>query len=127
LHGNSNCVIFIDLSDSMKIRYTLAALFLLAGFFLHAQAPEPTSATDGDVRVHSSRKSPFFRYESRGKKRGSYAHGTERQGQAVKKNKPRHHTGPNEAQVFKRHKHAGRKGAQARRVRMTKKHSMARR
>ncbi|MBT1698726.1 hypothetical protein KK083_17670 [Fulvivirgaceae bacterium PWU4] len=108
----------------MKIRCTLAALFLLTGYFLHAQAPEHTSATDGDVRVQSPRKSPFFRYESRGKKAGSHARSTERPGQAVKKHKPRRNAGLNEAQVFRRHKHAARKGTHARRTRMTKKHSM---
>lgn len=111
----------------MKTRFTLAALFLLTGYLLQAQSPQPTSATDRDVRVQSSRKSAFFRYESRGRKTGSHAHSTERQGQAVKKHKPRHHTTLSKPQVFRRHKHAGRKGMNAKmRLRMTRKHSMAR-
>jgi hypothetical protein len=111
----------------MKIGYILAVIFIATGYFLQAQVPvERTSATDGTVKVHGSGKYSSFRYDSRWRKSGRQAHSTEQQGQAVKKHKPSR-SSMNEARVFKRHKHAARKGTHLRARRHGKKYSMARR
>jgi hypothetical protein len=110
----------------MKIRYILAALFLITGYTLQAQVPvEPTSATDGGVKIHG--KASHFRYDSRRKRSGREIRGTEHQGYSVKKQKPsRSHHDVSEARVFKHHKHVGRRGAHTRmRARHTRKHSLA--
>lgn len=62
----------------MKIRYVLAVVFLIAGHILYGQTPvvETSSATNGEVKIHSGKRMKKFRGETRA---------TERQGQSISK------------------------------------------
>jgi hypothetical protein len=120
----------------MKIRYILAILFLMAGHFLYGQTPvvEETSATNGEVKIHSGKRLKKFRgnthsterqgqaigkplktgqvqaTERQGQaigkpSRTGHAQGTERPGRSIRKGKSARSRAPgNEAKVFKRHK-----------------------
>jgi hypothetical protein len=133
----------------MAFRYALGAVLLLLSFGLQAQVgPEPTSATDGEVKIHNSRKVFLFRHhgarkskrlqarvterqgQSLNQQKQSPSRPTERQGQSVRKQKQSasHHRSRREARVFKRHAHfAGKESTGKSRQRNSrKKHSMAR-
>jgi hypothetical protein len=63
----------------MKIRYLFVLLLLVPGYVSYSQTKMPaTSATDGDVKIHSNK---------RVKKSLGSARATERHGQAVPKQK----------------------------------------
>jgi hypothetical protein len=83
----------------MNMRYVLTVVLLVLGYFLQAQTPtEPTSATDGKVKIHSGKRWKKLRGDARA---------TEREGQSLHKQKlHRNHRPPgSEARVFKRHNH----------------------
>lgn len=131
----------------MAFRYALGTVLLLLSFSLRAQVVhEPTSATDGEVKIHNSRKVFLFRHGGtkskrlqarvterqglsiRKQKQSFPSHPTERKGQSVRKQKQfsSYHSSRRAARVFKRHVHfASGKGRHHRNSR--KKHSMARR
>ena len=81
----------------MKIRYVLAVVFLIAGHILYGQTPvvETTSATNGEVKIHSGKRMKKFRGESRGtehpgqsiskQQKATRVQSTERQGQSISK------------------------------------------
>lgn len=111
----------------MSIRFALISILVISGYFLHAQAQlpvEPTSATDGEVKIHRHRKIFTIRKELGAKKAGGEARIPERKGESIQKPKPhRTRTRPGkEARVFKRHNHFAKKETSTRaRARSSKK------
>ena len=112
---------FLSLSVMKSSRNTkslipalLAVVFLFISQFTVAQPPDrdkvpqpPTSATDGDVKVHGGKF--FNRNRSFAKKLGGQAGSTEREGKKFRKQKRGSGTLGREAKVFKRHNHFARK------------------
>lgn len=107
------------------VRYALAAAFMIFGHCVYAQKPvEPTSATDGEVKIHRHRNVFSFGKNKFGKKSGGQARIPERKGESIQKPKPHRNRTPaaKEARVFGRHNHFAKKETSTRaRARSSKK------
>jgi hypothetical protein len=75
----------------------------------------PTSATDGEVKIHKSRGFSIFRSGKRSKKVKEGSKVSELKGQSIQKQKAgKNRSAAREARVFKRHNHFAHKERKSR-------------
>jgi hypothetical protein len=103
----------------MALKNICTVLFLIGVNAAICQtAPEPmapTSATDGEVKIHNSRRFVFFRSGKRVKKMKGGTKAPEQQGQAIQKQRSgKSKPASREARVFKRHNHFAQKDRRSR-------------
>ena len=116
----------------MDTRFVLIIVFSLACHFAMCQAqaqPEPvqpTSATDPGVKIHSTRKLFSFNHNKNLRKYKSHAHITEREGRSLPRQRPKKRYRTKESDVYKRKSALAKKDRTRTKLKIYRKHSMAR-